>query len=305
MVMQKSAAGTENTEIPGKPTLRRDWSVSAIAAGFLAVLISYSGPAVIFFQAADVAHVSGEMVASWIWGADSSSITNTLRISCRDGVGGLVHQRGEHLIGCRKAKRLARPAVEPGGDGVEFGFRENRQGSALGEVLAQQAISVLVGAALPRRMRVGEVNAQARERGQLAMAGHLLALVVGQGEAQRGRHRQQAGGEAIARRLGFGVGQLDQDHLTAGPLDQRADRGTIAGPLDQIALPMSGHQASLSLRWPFVDAGHVADPAPPFAVLGPSAALWLALAQAGEQLAPQFTARHGVDRLVDRFVRHS
>src|SRR4051794_23817741 len=39
--------------------------------------------------------------------ADSSSITNTLRISCRDGVGGLVHQRGEHLIGCRKAKRLA------------------------------------------------------------------------------------------------------------------------------------------------------------------------------------------------------
>jgi benzoate membrane transport protein len=68
MVMQKPAAGTENTEIPGKPTLSRDWSVSAIAAGFLAVLISYSGPAVIFFQAADVAHVSGDMIASWIWG---------------------------------------------------------------------------------------------------------------------------------------------------------------------------------------------------------------------------------------------
>jgi benzoate membrane transport protein len=67
MVMQKPA-GTENTEICGKPTLSRDWSVSAIAAGFLAVLISYSGPAVIFFQAADVAHVSGDMIASWIWG---------------------------------------------------------------------------------------------------------------------------------------------------------------------------------------------------------------------------------------------
>ena len=65
--MQKPA-GTENTEICGKPTLSRDWSVSAIAAGFLAVLISYSGPAVIFFQAADVAHVSGDMIASWIWG---------------------------------------------------------------------------------------------------------------------------------------------------------------------------------------------------------------------------------------------
>src|SRR5215213_7695126 len=29
----------------------------------------------------------------------------------------------------------------------------------------------------------------------------------------------------------------------------------------------------------------------------------LALAQAGEQLAPQLTARHGVDRLVDRLTR--
>lgn len=29
-----------------------DWSVSAITAGFLAVLISYAGPLAIFFQAA-------------------------------------------------------------------------------------------------------------------------------------------------------------------------------------------------------------------------------------------------------------
>ena len=135
------------------------------------------------------------------------------------------------------------------------------------------------------------------------MAGHLLALVVGQGEAQRRRHRQQAGGETIACRLGFGVRQLDQDHLAAGALDQRADRGTVAGPLDQVAFPISGHQASLHLRWAFADAGHVADPTPPFAVPGPPAALRLALTQAGEQLAAQLTARHGVDRLVDRLTR--
>src|SRR4051812_2763548 len=64
---------------------------------------------------------------------------------------------------------------------------------------------------------------------------------------------------------------------------------------------MSGHQAPLPLRWPFVD--DVADPAPPFAVLGPSAAVRLALTQAGEQLAPQLTAWHGVDRLIDRLTR--
>jgi hypothetical protein len=44
---------------------------------------------------------------------------------------------------------------------------------------------------------------------------HLLALIIGQGEAERRRHRQQAGGEAIACRLGFGIRQLDQ--LAAGP----------------------------------------------------------------------------------------
>ena len=79
--MQKSAAGTENTEIPESRSLRRDWSVSAIAAGFLAVLISYSGPAVIFFQAADVAHVSGEMIASWIWGISIGAAVSGIFLS--------------------------------------------------------------------------------------------------------------------------------------------------------------------------------------------------------------------------------
>lgn len=49
-------------------TLKADWSVSATVAGFLAVLISYSGPLIIFFQAAQKAQVAPEMMISWIWG---------------------------------------------------------------------------------------------------------------------------------------------------------------------------------------------------------------------------------------------
>ena len=49
-------------------TLKEDWSVSATVAGFLAVLISSSGPLVIFFQAAQQAQVSQAMMISWIWG---------------------------------------------------------------------------------------------------------------------------------------------------------------------------------------------------------------------------------------------
>lgn len=48
--------------------LHKDWSLSALTAGFLAVLISYSGPLIIFYQAAQVAHMPTDMVASWVWG---------------------------------------------------------------------------------------------------------------------------------------------------------------------------------------------------------------------------------------------
>ena len=49
-------------------TLKDDWSLSATVAGFLAVLISYSGPLIIFFQAAQKANVAPNMMISWIWG---------------------------------------------------------------------------------------------------------------------------------------------------------------------------------------------------------------------------------------------
>lgn len=46
----------------------KDWSFSAVIAGFLAVLVSYSGPLVIFYQAALVANVPHDVIASWVWG---------------------------------------------------------------------------------------------------------------------------------------------------------------------------------------------------------------------------------------------
>lgn len=48
-------------------TLRADCSVSAIAAGFLAVLVSLAGPLAIFYQAAQAGQMSDAMFASWVW----------------------------------------------------------------------------------------------------------------------------------------------------------------------------------------------------------------------------------------------
>src|SRR3954452_22842842 len=59
---------------------------------------------------------------------------------------------------CLVAERLAGAAVERGGDGVEIARGVLAEVGALGEVLAQQAIGVLVGAALPRAVRVAEVH---------------------------------------------------------------------------------------------------------------------------------------------------
>lgn len=44
--------------------IQEDFSISALIAGFLAVLISYTGPLVIVFQAAKLANLSTEMTSS-------------------------------------------------------------------------------------------------------------------------------------------------------------------------------------------------------------------------------------------------
>lgn len=64
-------------------TLKNDWSISATVAGFLAVLISYSGPLIIFFQAAQRAHVSTEMMVSWIWGISIGAAVSGIYLSIK------------------------------------------------------------------------------------------------------------------------------------------------------------------------------------------------------------------------------
>ncbi|MCU4347623.1 benzoate/H(+) symporter BenE [Acinetobacter lactucae] len=63
--------------------LKNDWSISATVAGFLAVLISYSGPLIIFFQAAQRAHVSIDMMVSWIWGISIGAAVSGIYLSIK------------------------------------------------------------------------------------------------------------------------------------------------------------------------------------------------------------------------------
>lgn len=63
--------------------LQKDWSISATVAGFLAVLISFSGPLIIFFQAAQQAEVSAMMMASWIWGVSIGAAVAGIYLSIK------------------------------------------------------------------------------------------------------------------------------------------------------------------------------------------------------------------------------
>lgn len=58
-----------------------DWSLSAVTAGFLAVLVSYSGPLVIFYQAAQAGHMPADMFASWVWGISIGAALSGMYLS--------------------------------------------------------------------------------------------------------------------------------------------------------------------------------------------------------------------------------
>src|SRR5207245_2886012 len=98
---------------------------------------------------------------------------------------------GEHAGGSSPAE-LPGTRVEAVGDLGEVLSRVDAEAGALGEVLAQESVGVLVRAALPGPASVGEEDAFAQQVCDLVVAGHLRALVPGQGLADRRRQRPTA-----------------------------------------------------------------------------------------------------------------
>lgn len=70
------------------------------------------------------------------------------------------------------------------GDGVKLFVTVVRRIGAFGQVLANQAIGVLVAATLPWAVRIAKVHGHAGADGQLFVQRHLFALVVGERLAQ-------------------------------------------------------------------------------------------------------------------------
>ncbi|WP_111415033.1 benzoate/H(+) symporter BenE family transporter [Billgrantia lactosivorans] len=62
-------------------SLLKDASLPAITAGFIAVLISYAGPLAIFFQAAQSAEISPQMMSSWVWAISIGAAVSGIGLS--------------------------------------------------------------------------------------------------------------------------------------------------------------------------------------------------------------------------------
>ena len=59
----------------------KDLSLPAIVAGFLAVLVSYSGPLAILFQAGASAGISDQMMTSWVWAISMGAAVSGIILS--------------------------------------------------------------------------------------------------------------------------------------------------------------------------------------------------------------------------------
>src|SRR5258708_13973699 len=87
---------------------------------------------------------------------------------------------GELLGWFEPAQGLTGSVVERVGRGVEVVLAVEGEVGALGEVLAEQSVGVLVGASLPGAVGVAEVDVHVGVDAELGMFAPLFALLPGQ-----------------------------------------------------------------------------------------------------------------------------
>ena len=75
---------------------------------------------------------------------------------------------------------LSWPFVELTRHFVQMSLRVHREVGSLRKVLSQQTIGVLIGTALPRTLRIAEVDVDVGCQGKSSMVGKFLAAIPGQ-----------------------------------------------------------------------------------------------------------------------------
>jgi putative transposase len=96
----------------------------------------------------------------------------------------LFEQLVESFGGSSPAEGFAGPCVQGMGDSAQLFSAMTTEISALWKVLAKQTVGIFVAAALPRALRVAEVDLETSVDPKLSVLCHLDALIPGQGATQ-------------------------------------------------------------------------------------------------------------------------
>ena len=207
------------------------------------------------------------------------------------------------LQGCGKVETCSRARVQAMGNGVQLALRVCRQVRALREVLPQQAIGVLIGAALPGAIGIGKEHPHVESLCQARVLGPLVPPIIGQRFSQRSGHMPERSREALSgtRRVGpVHPGQEDQARC---PFDQRANRRAIARTLDEIAFPVARYCAGTHVGGAFGHRRHSGDLAAAVCSPRPRPTRVARLTQRGQQLATQGTSWQHIQPRIDGLGR--
>ena len=150
-----------------------------------------------------------------------------------------------------EAKAAAGAVVEPGGDLGTLPLSEELEIRALRQVLANQAIGVLIGPPFPGMVGSGEVEAGAEESLDLLVAMELGSVVGGDGMDGMRFVRQELDG-ALGGMVCGGARELADAHQAAFAFDDRDDAG-LAATMDCIGFPVAAAGPSLHHGGPLGD----------------------------------------------------
>ena len=206
------------------------------------------------------------------------------------------------LFGCFPAERFAGALVEQPRNVVELGLAGFAEICTFGQELAQQAIGVLVAAALPRRVRIGEPDIESQAPSQFGMTGHFAAPVVGHALAQDGGQITHLPGEALQGGFSGRCVHFAEHHEARLALDNGAHRRAVVRALDKVAFPVARHQALFDLFGSVADAQRFGNHGAARRRCSPLAALALGSAQSIDHRLAQRPFRVGIDGRVNGLV---
>ena len=203
----------------------------------------------------------------------------------------------QEFLRCQVAEPFSGPVVDLFRDRIALVLREMTHAGELGDVLADQAVGVFVGAALPGAVGRCEVEGDARFELDEFVVVEFRAVVGGDGCKKPREPSHELEGSGIGLLLGSWH-ELADEQVAGTALDEADD--TVLGVLtdDRVDLPVVRFQAPFDGRWALADVAFSGE-----AAAGIGAAVEFSALLVGAAQMRFRRARRQNRTLVRRFLR--